>query len=103
MRGVLHLTQTALIKIYLRAARRIWRRLPVFLRSLPIFLPIGAHLHSWVLRFGDRKQNHSTFFLRNRAELELIRRLAGNAPHGSTLRIAVLACSKGAEVYSIAW
>ena len=80
MRGVLHLTQTALIKIYLRAARRIWRRLPVFLRSLPIFLPIGAHLHSWVLRFGDRKQNHSTFFLRNRAELELIRRLAGNAP-----------------------
>ena len=30
-------------------------------------------------------------------------RLAGQKPHGATLRIAVLGCSIGAEVYSILW
>ena len=46
------------------------------LRSLPAFVSYGTHLHSLVLRFAGRRQNHSTFFLRNRAELELVRRLA---------------------------
>jgi len=41
-----------------------------------------------------------TFFLRNRPELELLRRLSGV---GSRVRIAVLGSSNGAEVYSIAW
>jgi len=44
-----------------------------------------------------------TFFLRNRPALQLMRRLAQQKPHGSTLRIAVLGCSIGAEVYSILW
>ncbi len=44
-----------------------------------------------------------TFFLRNRPALELMRRLAQQKAHGSTLRIAVLGCSIGAEVYSILW
>jgi SAM-dependent methyltransferase len=44
-----------------------------------------------------------TFFLRNRPALELMRRLAGQEAKGTTLRIAVLACSIGAEVYSILW
>jgi chemotaxis methyl-accepting protein methylase len=51
----------------------------------------------------DRRQNHSTFFFRNRAELELIRQLADRASPGSSIDLAVFACSKGAEVYSIAW
>ena len=44
-----------------------------------------------------------TFFLRNRPMLELIRRLADGRQRESTLRIAVLGCSIGAEVYSILW
>jgi len=52
---------------------------------------------------AERKQYFATFFLRNRAELELMLRLAGRNPHASKLKLAVLACSKGAEVYSIAW
>jgi chemotaxis methyl-accepting protein methylase len=32
-----------------------------------------------------------------------MRRLAGHKPHGATLRITVLGCSIGAEVYSILW
>jgi len=44
-----------------------------------------------------------TFFLRNRPELELLRRLSGLASEGRKVRIAVLGSSNGAEVYSIAW
>ncbi len=50
-----------------------------------------------------RRQYFATFFLRNREELELMRRLLDQKPHGSSLDISVLACSKGAEVYSIQW
>jgi SAM-dependent methyltransferase len=50
-----------------------------------------------------RQQYFGTFFLRNRPALELKRRLACKRNHGSTLRIAVLGCSIGAEVYSILW
>jgi chemotaxis methyl-accepting protein methylase len=98
----LHLLQKSFVTAYLWASTRIWRRIPVSLRSLPVAISYGAHLHSVVLKFSDRRQNHSTFFFRNRAELELMSRLATRA-HGSSMDIAVFACSKGAEVYSIAW
>jgi len=53
---------------------------------------------------GARRQQFlGTFFLRNRPALELMLRLARQKPQGSTLRIAVLGCSIGAEVYSILW
>jgi chemotaxis methyl-accepting protein methylase len=52
---------------------------------------------------STRQQYFLTFFLRNRPALELMRRLADKKAEGSTLRIAVLACSAGAEVYSILW
>jgi len=35
--------------------------------------------------------------------LDLIRRLCEQKSHGATLKIAVLGCSIGAEVYSILW
>jgi len=103
MRETWHLFQKLLVTRYLWVTSRIWRRIPVSLRSLPVFVSYGAHLHSLVLRFADRRQNHSTFFLRNRAELELMRRLAARASYGPIMDIAIFACSKGAEVYSIAW
>lgn len=89
--------------LYLNQVRRIWNHLP---NSLRFFLPglfLGSHLHALVCRSAERKQYFATFFLRNRPELELMRRLAEKKAHGSKLGIAVLACSKGAEVYSIAW
>jgi chemotaxis methyl-accepting protein methylase len=63
----------------------------------------GRHLHEIAHLQAERRQYFATFFLRNRPELELIRKLAGQRPHSSGLNVAVLACSKGAEVYSIAW
>jgi chemotaxis methyl-accepting protein methylase len=60
-------------------------------------------LNSLVCRHSERRQNHSTFFLRNRPELELMCRLLQQKAAGSSLDVTVFACSKGAEVYSILW
>jgi chemotaxis methyl-accepting protein methylase len=70
------------------------------------FRPVRAYgiwLHSLVRLFATRQQFFGTYFLRNRPALELMRRLAERKAAGSTLRIAVVACSIGAEVYSILW
>jgi chemotaxis methyl-accepting protein methylase len=44
-----------------------------------------------------------TLFLRNRPALELMRRLVQTRDPGDRVRIAVLGCSIGVEVYSILW
>jgi len=88
---------------YLRLNKRIWDRLPSRVRNLNVVRSYGTWLHSLVCLRARRQQYFGTFFLRNRPALELMRRLAQQKPHGSTLRIAVLGCSIGAEVYSILW
>jgi len=103
MRKNLHHLKKRLAAHYLRTTSWIWRRIPYSLRSRPEVISFGTHLHSIVLKFANRWQNHSTFFLRNRAELELMCRLVASASRGSQVDIAVFACSKGAEVYSFAW
>src|SRR5437763_1105962 len=60
-------------------------------------------LHNLVCLSARRQQFFGTFVLRNRPALELMCRIAGQKPPGATLRIAVLGCSIGAEVYSILW
>lgn len=91
------------LKAYLGINRRIWVRLPAFVRNPLPGRIYGRHLHRVVCRNAERNQNHSTFFLRNRPELELMCRLLAPKAPGSGLDITVLACSKGAEVYSILW
>jgi len=88
---------------YLVQNRRVWNHVPESLQRLPLGRSYGDHLHALVRRLAEPKQYFATFFLRNRAELELMRRLAEQWDHGARLSIAVLACSKGAEVYSILW
>jgi chemotaxis methyl-accepting protein methylase len=84
-------------------ARRLWNHLPGFLRRSSLGQVYGRHLHAVVRFHSERSQSFGTFFLRNRAELELMCRLLDSKPYGATLDICVLACSKGAEVYSILW
>lgn len=60
-------------------------------------------LHERVRKSADRRQYFGTSFLRNRAQLEQIRRLAAARPHGASFDLAVLGCSIGAEVYSVLW
>lgn len=88
---------------YLRLNKRIWHRLPSRLRDWKPIRSYGAWLHRLVCLRARREQYFDTFFLRNRPMLALIRHLCEQKAHGATLRIAVLACSAGAEVYSILW
>ena len=89
--------------LYLRLNKRIWEHLPSRVRDLDSLYSYGAWLHTLVCLRARRQQSFGTFFLRNRPALELMRRLVRKREHGSTLRIAVLGCSIGAEVYSILW
>ena len=88
---------------YLRLNKRIWERLPSRVRNFHPVRFYGTWLHTLVRLRAERQQYFGTFFLRNRPALELMRRLVRRKAHGSTLRIAVLGCSIGAEVYSILW
>src|SRR5438094_2128407 len=89
--------------LYLRLNKGIWECLPCRVRNLYPIRSYGTWLHNLVCLRARREMYFGTFFLRNRPALELMRRLADQQAHSSTLRIAVLGCSIGAEVYSILW
>jgi chemotaxis methyl-accepting protein methylase len=91
------------LELYLRQGGWTWRHLPNSLKNVSVGRAYGRHLHTLICRYSERSQNHSTFFLRNRPEMELLCRLVGQKAHGAEVAISVLACSKGAEVYSILW
>ena len=88
---------------YTAVVRRVWPHLPASFRDHSLGRAYSRHLNSLVRLYAQRKQYFATFFLRNRPELELLHRLLDKKPHGSRLDISILACSKGAEVYSMAW
>jgi hypothetical protein len=90
-------------KPFLRVNESGWNWLPTFFKSSRPGLVYGGFLHTLVKMRSPRRQFHGTFFLRNRPELELIRALAEKRSAGSTLEIAVVACSNGAEVCSLVW
>ena len=92
-----------LLDIYLVELRRVWRYLPASFRRLPPVRAFARHLDRIVRAHSDRKQHFATFFLRNRPELDLMRRLVERKPRGCRLNMTILACSKGAEVYSMTW
>ena len=79
----------------------IWNHLPASLASWRLVIGYGRHLHSLIQLRATRRQCVGTFFFRNRPELELMFRLLDQDRQSSTLNVAVLACSKGTEVYSI--
>jgi hypothetical protein len=90
-------------KVYLRLNKPVWEIIPRGLQNSNPVHAYGTWLQSLVRLSATREQYFGTFFLRNRPALELMRRIADKKARGSTLRIAVLACSAGAEVYSILW
>jgi mannose-6-phosphate isomerase-like protein (cupin superfamily)/SAM-dependent methyltransferase len=87
----------------LRINRLAWNILPASVTSLAPLRRYGELSHRVARAQGRRGQAFSTYFLRNRPALELIRRLVERRNRSNTLRVAVLGCSTGAEAYSIAW
>lgn len=92
-----------LLGFYLVQLRRAWRYLPASGKRGPAGYALGRHVDRIVRIRSDRRQHFATFFLRNRPELDLLRRIVEGKPKGSRLNMTILACSKGAEVYSMAW
>jgi chemotaxis methyl-accepting protein methylase len=92
-----------LMNAFLARNETVWRRLPPRIRDTRQGRAYGAWLHALVRRHADREMYLGTSFLRNRPELELMGRLAQPEDPGAPLKIAVLGCSIGAEVYSILW
>jgi chemotaxis methyl-accepting protein methylase len=88
---------------FLFVNERVWNRLSPSIRTTRAMRRYGAFLHSLVKLRSARQQYHGTFFFRNRPELELIRALSNQRTKDSVLRVTVLACSNGAEIYSILW
>ena len=91
------------VNAYLRLNKWIWEHLPPSSKRLCRLYSYFIFLHALARRSAIRRQNSSTFFFRNRPELELIRRLSDQKPKGSELKLLVLACSNGAEVHSFLW
>jgi chemotaxis methyl-accepting protein methylase len=89
--------------VFLRLNRALWNRVPSSFATSTATRLYGSFLHQLVRAQSVRGQAFSTLFLRNRPELELIRRLVDREKKGGTLRVAVLGCSTGAEAYSVAW
>jgi O-antigen/teichoic acid export membrane protein/chemotaxis methyl-accepting protein methylase len=81
----------------------IWNHLPASSASWRPVRGYGCHLHRLTQLRATRRQSVGTFFFRNRPELELLIRLLDQKRQGSTLNVTILACSKGAEVYSISY
>ena len=96
---IAHRVETGL----LRVNEPIWRRLPAAVRDRRPGQMYGAWLHGLVRRRSDREMYLGTQFLRNRPALELMRRLTAKQSPGGHLKIAILGCSVGVEVYSILW
>lgn len=88
---------------FLSLNERIWNRLPLALTETPLVRRYGDFLHSVVRLRSTRWQYHATFFLRNRPELQLISSLLQQKADERSPKLAVMACSNGAEVYSILW
>ena len=90
-------------RAFLRLNQPLWNRLPSAWRKTRPMIRYAMFLHRLVQFLAGRRQYHGTFFLRNRPELELMRTIAKRCDGGATLRIGVVGCSNGAEVYSIVW
>jgi len=91
------------VNAYLRVNDALWKHSADSFKSVPAVRLYGKFLHAVARKQGWRAQAHSTFFLRNRPELELIGRLVDVKRKGDALGVAVLGCSTGAEAYSVAW
>ena len=83
--------------------RRLWRSLPAWRRDSRAGVWIGKMIYSQVRHLQPREFSEYTEFLRNRPQLEILRALAEERNCREPLRLIVLGCSHGAELYSAVW
>ena len=90
-----------------KAGGNLWQRLPTGLQERPPARYVNNWIHRLARRFSSRKQSHmaptTTRFRRYPSLLLTIADLIKNLPHGDTVRLCVMGCSTGAELYSVLW
>jgi chemotaxis methyl-accepting protein methylase len=86
------------------AGMSVWGHLPASLRERGPFVVAGGWIHKLAVKFSGRSQSESTWFLRNEPLLLTIRDLVSDTfKYGEALRLCVVGCSTGAEIYSVLW
>lgn len=85
----------------MRANEYLWDKASPSMKSSTLGVAYGNFMNRLIKRSVKRNQNISTTFLRNRQELKLLKRLVGEYPPHSPIKILVLGCSEGAEPYCI--
>jgi chemotaxis methyl-accepting protein methylase len=90
-----------------KAGGNLWQRLPSGLQEQPPARYLNRWIHSLSRKFSSRKQSHmaptTTRFRRYPPLLLTITDLIDSLPHGDTVRLCVMGCSTGAELYSVLW
>jgi len=96
-----HSEPKSLLNFISRVIRFIWVRTPSNITDKKTFLPIGRYFYSRFTKFQSRDQSHSTWFLRNIPQTKTLVGLINNGSiNNSTVKIASIGCSTGAELYS---
>jgi len=96
-----HSEPKSLLSFISRVIRFIWVRTPSSITDKKIFLPIGKYFYSHFTKFQSRDQSHSTFFLRNIPQTKtLVGLINGGSFSNTTVKVASIGCSTGAELYS---
>jgi chemotaxis methyl-accepting protein methylase len=89
------------------AGGNLWQHLPSGLQERPPARYVNGWIHRLSRKFSSRKQSHmaptTTRFRRYPPLLLTIADLIKNLPHGDTVRLCVMGCSTGAELYSVVW
>lgn len=90
-----------------KAGGNLWQCLPSGLHERPPASYVNRWIHSLSRRFSSRKQSHmaprTTRFRRYPPLLLTLADLIKNLPDGDTVRLCVMGCSTGAELYSVLW
>lgn len=81
----------------------IWERLPEGARTSWMGYALGRSINRRARRRLQRERCEYTRFLRLRPQLDVVQRLVSHAAPHSQLRLTVLGCSTGAELYSFLW
>jgi SAM-dependent methyltransferase len=91
------------VGVFLRLNQHLYGYFSPRITKLRLMRIYGNWLHALVRMGSKRTFYFGTFFFRNRPQLELARRLSHQTRKGRSLTITILACSIGADVYSILW
>jgi chemotaxis methyl-accepting protein methylase len=90
-----------------RAGESLWRRLPAGLQEQPPASYINRWIHALSRMFSSRRESHvaptTTRFRRYPPLLLTISDLVQDFQFGDTVRLCVMGCSTGAELYSVLW